>query len=294
MDPAPPISKLRRLGRALKPFPWFLLVGFIVGWPVGWQMGRLSKIMQQGDDTGNGGRYIRDARMIYERDHPDGLPPEALADIYAYAACLAHAGELNDSRLWFSRLDLLGGTLPDSILSPSQNPKDAPINPGFQGAPLTWAVALMPSVLKLPPQTPWLWTRGLQSDGSWRKDSPYGGEGGVICYAGGNAKFFSTGASDDVVYPLKWGTEQPTSNILEALPPGTRISEYTPTVEDQERIKMLAHQHARVVATKALGWLLFMLACNLVAVRAQNRWVKSLGLVMKVVGAVCFWFVLAF
>ena len=78
--------------------------------------------------------------------------------------------------------------------------------------------------LNIPAETPIAWTRGLQSDGTWRKDSPYGGEVGFVVFAGGNTRIFP-GTIEGL---LKWGPHEPTNNIAEALSPGTRIGEYVP------------------------------------------------------------------
>ncbi len=289
MDSAPPISKVRWFVRALIPLSGFLIAGLIVGLPLGW----LARSGPRMNDQEDGGRSIRDARESYLSDHPNGLPPEAMNDVYAYAAVLARAGELNDVQPWFSRLDPLVAKLPDSILNPNEKREIASINPAFQGAPLAWAVALMPNMRKLPAATPWLWTRGLQPDGTWGKDSPYGGEGGVICFLGGSSTFVPSTTRDNDISLFKWGTQERTHNIFEALPPGTRVGEYTPTAEDRVRIANWAQRHAWITSSKGLGWWLLVSACSLAVARVQTLWIKCLSMVIGVVGAACFWFVLA-
>ena len=137
-------------------------------------------------------------------------------------------------RHWVSRLDqvvkasdfeMLG-----SILADGDKSKFAP---GFDAVPLAWAVALVPDITKLPPETPVMWTRGLQPDGTWQADSPYGNWGGYVGYAGGAMNVFR----GQITGLMKWGTKIPTANISEALPPGTRIGEYTVTPEIAERIR---------------------------------------------------------
>jgi hypothetical protein len=285
MDSSPAISKIHWLVRVLTPLSCILAAGLIVGLPMGW----LARNGPRNNDQEDGGRGIRDARFSYENDHPDGLPPVALTDIYAYAAVLARAGELNDVQPWFSRLDPLAAKLPESILNPNEKQENAPINPAFQGAPLAWAVALLPNMMKLPSATPWLWTRGLQPDGTWRKDSPYGGEGGIICFLGGNSQFCLAGK----VNLVKWGTDETTHNILEALPPGTRVGEYTPTAEDRARIANWVRHQFWITVTKGAGSWFLVLACSEAVARVQNPWAKRAGIAMGVVGAAWFWFVLA-
>ncbi len=79
--------------------------------------------------------------------------------------------------------------------------------------------------MELPPTTPLVWTRGLQPDGKWSKTSaPYGDWGGFVVFADGSMQKFNT--IDRKL--VKFGTKQPTSDIREALPPGTRILESAP------------------------------------------------------------------
>jgi hypothetical protein len=71
---------------------------------------------------------------------------------------------------------------------------------------------------------PIAWTRGLQPDGTWSKDSPHEGEGGYIVFLGGNVSGFTKSLTDS---PLqRYDGNGTTTNILEALPPGTRVGEY--------------------------------------------------------------------
>ncbi len=167
---------------------------------------------------------IGNKRISYETEHSNGMPPEALTDVYAYAAELARSGVLSSPQFWFSRIDPAMRTIDFEDLHSIINPATKLINPKFQGAPLAFAVALLPKVSDLPPTTPIAWTRGLQPDGTWRKDSPYGGDDGAVVFAAGNVQQCAKTAGPFV----KWGTHEPTSNILEALPPGTRIGEYVP------------------------------------------------------------------
>ncbi len=119
--------------------------------------------------------------------------------------------------------------LPSFIIKPSTAGFERPLNPKFQGAPLAIAVALFPAgtnLLALPPTTPLAWTRGLQPDGAWSKSlGTYGNWGGHMFFANGSIETFEGSVNNKLV---KFGTNQRTSNIQEALPLGTRISEFTP------------------------------------------------------------------
>ena len=65
----------------------------------------------------------------------------------------------------------------------------------------------------------------MKPDGTWADDSPSGNWGGYVFFADGHVINFKDSINGRLV---KWGTKIPTSNILEALPPGTRILEYKP------------------------------------------------------------------
>jgi len=173
--------------------------------------------------------------ISFEADHPDGLNADKVFDVYELAAQLARNSGVDDPTLWFSKIDRgveVGPILPVSILKPSPAGIIAPIDPKFQGAPLAFAVALFPMgsrFASLPATTPLAWTRGLQPNGHWSMDSPYRDSGGFVLFADGNVFFYKDGVGGGGCGLTKWGTSKdPTSNILEALPPGTRISEFKP------------------------------------------------------------------
>ncbi|MET0263176.1 MAG: hypothetical protein ABW223_09780 [Rariglobus sp.] len=119
----------------------------------------------------------------------------------------------------------------DILLPPSGNaPRE--LNPAFRAIRPTFAVALGKLGTDLPFATPVAWTRGLQPDGTWAKHSPYGGEGGFITFLGGNVSYFRNLSDDGGQLISRDGAK--TANILDALPPGTRIGEYMPTAEEQK------------------------------------------------------------
>ncbi|MEI6861178.1 MAG: hypothetical protein WCL04_02900 [Verrucomicrobiota bacterium] len=172
-----------------------------------------------------------------ETEQPGVLYTGKLPDIYAVAAQLARNRMMTNPQFWLSRADpaydpwkdrTMSYSQPATIVNPTPGIAIAPINPKFQSAPLAVAVALFPPgthLKDLPSQTPIAWTRGLQSDGTWRDDSPYGDWGGYVVFADGTLIQFSHGIGNRLV---KFGTSQPTSSIAQALPVGTRVSEYQP------------------------------------------------------------------
>ena len=175
-------------------------------------------------------RIIGGVMLAAENDHPGMLSSSNPADIHALAAQLARSG-LNDPKLWLSKVDEANpypANPPTSILAQPTADGSRPINPQFQALPLVFAAAGFPpgtDISKLPATTPLAWTRGLQPDGTWSKDqTPYGDWGGHIVFVVGTLEKFKS--IDDLL--MKFGTTQPTSDIREALPPGTRILESPP------------------------------------------------------------------
>jgi hypothetical protein len=181
-------------------------------------------------------RSIGGTMLAAENDHPGVLSSVNRPNIHAYAAQLARFG-LNNPYLWLSRFDAANPyptDQPTHILAADPTADDSrPINPQFQNLPLAFAVALFPpgtDITKLPVTTPLAWTRGLQPDGTWSEThAPYGDWGGHIVFAGGNLEKFKT--IDGKL--VKFGTTQPTSDIREALPPGTRILESPPNPQSR-------------------------------------------------------------
>jgi len=173
-------------------------------------------------------RIIGQVMLAAENDRPGVLSSTTPSEIHALTAQLARAG-LNDPRLWLSKVDAnnpYSAKPPVTILAADPAADGTRlINPEFQDLPLAFAVAHFSpgtDITKLPATTPLAWTRGLQPDGEWSKTAaPYGDWGGFIVFAGGNLERFKT-INGELV---KFGTTQPTSDIREALPPGTRILE---------------------------------------------------------------------
>jgi len=127
-------------------------------------------------------------------------------------------------RQWSALRSMEGG-----IILPSAG-GTAPINPDFQTKLPLFAVAILPKgthAAALPATTPLAWNRGLQPDGDWSLNiGPYKDVGGFVLFADGHVNFFKNGIDGRLT---TWGTAKgPTSNILEALPPGTRISDCRP------------------------------------------------------------------
>lgn len=180
-------------------------------------------------------RQIGQASLIYAQLHNDQLPQAD--DIWDYAGLLAEAKIIESASLWLSHSDPAthGDFRRDLdsaiILVPAQTGMPRRLTTEFRKLKPSWAVALGTLTTRMPPTTPIAWTRGLQPDGTWATHSPYGSEGGYIVFIGGNVGFYRDLKSGDEL--VRFDGTGITSNILEALPPGTRIGEYRPTPEEQ-------------------------------------------------------------
>jgi len=179
-------------------------------------------------------RQIAQASLIYANSHQERFPEAT--DVWDYARLLAEADILNEANMWQSRLDpatQTTGRVDGPVLAPAIANQTRALTPEFRACKLCFAVALGKLTTAMPATTPIAWTRGLQPDGTWAKHSPYGGEGGHIAFLGGNVRYFRN-LTDEGGQLTRFDGQGQTANILEALPPGTRIGEYVPTPEEQK------------------------------------------------------------
>lgn len=179
-------------------------------------------------------RQIGQASQIYANDH-DGHFPEATS-AWDYARLLAEHAGFDYAKGWQSPVDpaydeTLSANV-QSLLLPGDAKDERRFNPAFLQIKPVFAVALGKITTADPATTPIAWTRGLQPDGTWAAHSPYGNRGGHILFLSGKVQFFRN-LTTDSGHLTRHDGSGPTTNILEALPPGTRIGEYTPTPEEQ-------------------------------------------------------------
>ena len=164
-------------------------------------------------------RQIGQASLIYASDHHDRFPQtDSVTD---YAAELARGGGLNDATIWIAR-DTYDSAIADGLSTVLTPDRTAPTSE-FLRARLAFTVVTRGLHANLPPTTPIAWTRGLQPDGTWSKDSPYKGEGGYIVFLGGNVVFYRNIATSPLV--RFDDPKSTTTDIRQALPPGAFIAE---------------------------------------------------------------------
>lgn len=177
--------------------------------------GRVHTTAQRSVDASNL-RQIGQASLIYASDNGDKLP--TAPDVWSYAGELARGGGLNDASVWFAGREAEIGRRMGTVL---QSGDRTTVDPAFRAIGPSIVVPLGGITADMPSTTPIAWTRGLQRDGTWSKDSPHGGEGGHIVFLGGNVMFYRRLADAPLTRFDGSGT---TTNILEALPPGTVVS----------------------------------------------------------------------
>ena len=157
-------------------------------------------------------RQIGQASLIHADDSQNQLPQ--VDDIHAFAAALARSG-LNDAHTWITTDESRRNayTKLSTVLSSDRRS----LEPAFAAIRPSFAAAVRGLHVALPSSTPIAWTRGLQADGTWAKDSPYGGKGGHVVFLGGNVQWFNRAEFLD-------HDGKPTADIRAALPPDALIA----------------------------------------------------------------------
>lgn len=173
----------------------------------------------------SGLRQIGQASLIYAAAHEDKLP--LASGVWDYARELALGGGLNDAWIWHLEIDpAFASNLPLSTVLAQGSTE---LDPAFARSHPAYAVPLGRIENGMPSTTPIAWTRGLQRDGTWSADSPFGTQGGHIIFLGGNVAYYRN-VRDQLV---RHSDGARTSDIREALPPGVIIGEYTPTPDER-------------------------------------------------------------
>ena len=177
-------------------------------------VGKVRETARRSVDSSNL-RQIAMSSLIYASDHGDKLP--VATDTRAYAVELAREAGLTDATVWVAGSDAAAAPALSTVLQADRSG----IHPDFGAARLSFVVTLGGVSTGMPSTVPIAWTRGLEADGTWSEDNPYGGEGGHIAFLGGNVVFYRSLAGAPLQRFDGGGT---TTDIREALPPGMRTS----------------------------------------------------------------------
>lgn len=150
-------------------------------------------------------------------------------DIHNVAGSLANDSKLKGLSMlasdWILPSDALAAEefagakfLPKEILRPVNSLNGTIyLQSDFKRSPISWEFAVnVPE--NAPKSTPIMWSRGLQSDGTWDVEiSPFSKDGGCVMYLDGRVLWYETLNNEDGGVLFKYGTREPTNNIEEAV-----------------------------------------------------------------------------
>lgn len=214
--------------RILRSCDWIIVTVFVINFFGIVGLHEIRTAADRSVDSSNLRELIQ-GTLIYANYHNDQLPP--VKDVWDYARVLAQYSDLDTANLWLSKSESVNKQRHITVLASATQDRSHELNPAFQQMKLGVAVAVGTLDSHMPSTTPIMWTRGLRADGTWSKSSPHRGQGGHIVFLSGFIGFFPNVNEDNQF--VRFDGKGSTSNILEALPPGTRISEYQPTPEDE-------------------------------------------------------------
>lgn len=192
-------------------------------------VGRVREVAQRAADASNL-REIGKAALLYAAERQDRLPdplagPSATganppSRYFAYLGELARGGGLDESSLYFSRLDpLYDGTPLGRVLDPADSSRST-LNPDL--LPRVPSVNLVGGLrLSDPATTPLAFTRGLTAAGTWNSAATdasqgvYADGGGHVLFLGGHVQFYRR-----IGDQLATSRGQPTSDLRQSIRAG--------------------------------------------------------------------------
>ena len=174
------------------------------------------------------GANLRQVALSYSMYVNETGQPRTLTatTVYDWALTIAKNGGVNEAKLYYYEDD------PLVAASTAARPRAVAytdgagtwtINSEFSSFPLSIAVVSSLAANSDPSTTPVAWTRGLQTDGTWKgasDSSPGGwnGEGGFIAFLDGHVEWYTSLTDDDGNGVLvNYTTKKPTVNIKEAI-----------------------------------------------------------------------------
>lgn len=171
-------------------------------------------------------KQILQSAMVYANDNNERLPQLSNRDLSGtgmtnvtpklWAGVLAKGTGLNDPNFYISKSDpLLPATIPLTILNEAKTALDNT----FSDASTELSVELVAGLrLSDPSTTPVIFTRGLQTAGTWNSDTgTYKSDGGYIGFLGGNVSFYKDVTGDDGLGVLVSTRGTKALNILQTL-----------------------------------------------------------------------------
>lgn len=176
---------------------------------------------------------LRQIAQAYATYSLQGGTPRTInaSSVHDWARVLAQEVNFNDARIYILAEDplveLQTGGIPRVVAKPGTG-ESWDLDAEFDGFPVSYAVANRLSTRAPASTTPLAWTRGLQSDGTWRPATDatpgvYGDEGGHIVFLDAHVRYFRQIGGELTDYDSK----NETSNVADALSPNAQVLEYT-------------------------------------------------------------------
>lgn len=127
-------------------------------------------------------------------------PDVSLSDVAGVAQFLAKQSDLTDASIWIIGSDpavaAYSGTLPAIVGYRDNSNAFQTATDWTQSVPVGYDFAIGVSGNAATSTTPLLWTRALESSGTWGKDSPWG-LGGHIAFLDGHVQFYTELGEED-------------------------------------------------------------------------------------------------
>lgn len=185
--------------------------------------------------SGNNISQIAKSHFSLTLARNDAKPIDA-ESVHQWAIRLAQAGGINNAEVYRHELDpavkIYEGAWPKAIVS-----REKEVNPEFLDSPISYAiVANIPPDLEMPNviSIPLMWTRGLFGFSELEGSPAYLSGGGHVAYLDGHVEWYELDNLKQSIF-YKYGTEEPTSDPREAIPPGAHILVPEPLHVNPER-----------------------------------------------------------
>lgn len=166
------------------------------------------------------GTYVDSNRPITEGSNAEQGQASSPA---LFAEVLARYAQLEQGTVWYIEDDprLDGKEIPQRVL---QNGRDG-TNLLQAVSPISWAVVVGASKGRVKSTDyPLVWTRGLETSGKWRDDSPWQGAGGHIAFGDGHVEWY-TNLNIAGKRLSHYTTRQETSSYVDAIGENARVKE---------------------------------------------------------------------
>jgi len=153
------------------------------------KLSNIAKSFVNFNNSGSGG-----SRVIAKAAWNESTAPTSANSISDYAAVLAYTVDLNDAEIWYVEADLANesvASFPKQVLTGAAGSKAIAVaSPSSTAGYISWA-AYTPTVRNISSTTPIVWTRGLQTDGTWSATKGvWAAEGGHVSFGDGHVTWY--------------------------------------------------------------------------------------------------------